>query len=99
MAKGISLPEGFDGSYAPAGEACAGATMITVADGTMMDGAMTVTDLIEDPVNPNRVDTQIEISAGGETVIDAATITLSDDRQRLDFVYADGSVITWNRCP
>ncbi len=57
VAEGVALPAGFDGEYAPEGVTCNSNLTITVENGEMVggDGAMTVTDLIEDPVNPRKV--------------------------------------------
>jgi hypothetical protein len=100
LAEAVALPTGFDGSYAAEGEACTGASLITVAEGTflMMDGAVTVTDLIEFPGEPNRVEASLELSGGGGDWTDTAVITLAEDGQSLSFDYADGSRVVWNRC-
>jgi hypothetical protein len=96
----VALPTGFDGLYVPDGETCGSASQITVKDGNfiMMDGAMTVTDLIEDPVNPRRVDASLALSGGGADWTDSAVITLADDGQSLHFAYADGTEVVWARC-
>lgn len=100
LAQGISLPIGFDGVYAPMGHGCGDAGRITVKDGVMtgLDGAMTVTDLIEDPVNPRKVEASLMISGGGAEWEDSAVITLDETGKALRFDHADGSVSVWTRC-
>lgn len=96
----VALPDGFDGTYVPMGSTCADALQATVQDGVvlMMDGSIMVTDLIEDPVNPRRVEATLELSAGGGEWTDSAVLTLSEDGTILRFDYADGTSIDWVRC-
>ncbi len=56
----------------------------------VMDGAMSVTDLIEDPVNPRKVEATLEISAGGGEWTESAVMTLAEDGQSLRFDYPTG---------
>lgn len=101
LAQGVDLPLGFDGRYAPEGVACEGLMVITVEDGIMAGGdfGIIVTDLVEDPVNPRRVEASLLSQGGGEEWADSAVLTLAEDGQSLRFDYADGTGITWLRCP
>ncbi|MGL4234945.1 hypothetical protein [Tabrizicola sp.] len=81
----VELPRGFDGRYAPEGVTCGDALVITVEKGVMIggDGAMTVTDLIEDPVNPRKVEATLLNEGGGGEWMDSAVLTLAEDGKSL----------------
>jgi hypothetical protein len=100
--EGVALPPGFDGLYAPEGMPCAGSGRIQVEKGTFihMDGAMTVTDLIEFPGEPNKVEVTMLGSGGGGEWTESAVITLSvtDRDTALVLDYADGNRSIWLRC-
>lgn len=100
-AEGVALPLGFDGDYVPDGAPCDPRNAISVNDGSMVGAefAITVTDLIEDPVEPNRVEASLLHSAGGEEWIESAVIILSEDGRELTFEYPDGQSMVWLRCP
>ena len=97
----VELPLGFDGRYAPEGVACEGLAVITVEKGVMIGGefAITVTDLIEDPVDPRKVEATLFNEGGGGEWTDSAVLTLSEDEQNLRFDYAEGGTAVWTRCP
>jgi hypothetical protein len=97
---GIILPPGFDGLYAPEGLPCEGSPRIAVKDGVMVgeEFAITVTDLIEDPVNPRKVEATLLNQGGGGEWEDSAVLTLADDGQSLMFDYPDGTRNIWQRC-
>lgn len=104
QAEAVSLPLGFDGLYATEGMPCGGAPaqQITVEDGvfTFMDGALSVTDLIEYPGDPNKVEVSLLASGGGEERTESAVITLSTNEtgQALVVDYPDGDRSIWLRC-
>jgi hypothetical protein len=99
--EGILLPPGFDGTYAPEGMACEGLARIEVKDGVMVGGefAITVTDIVEHPTDPRKVEASLLNSAGGEEWVDSAALTLTEDGQSLRFDYPDGGSVVWVRCP
>lgn len=96
----VLLPTGFDGSYAPEGLACAGSPRIVVKDGVMVgdEFSITVTDLVEDPVNPRKVEATLLNSGGGGEWEDSAVLTLTDDDASLVFAYPDGTRTIWAKC-
>ncbi|MBL9049416.1 MAG: hypothetical protein JNK19_04815 [Tabrizicola sp.] len=96
----VLLPDGFDGAYAPDGAVCEGLSVITIAEGVMVGAefAISVTDLIEDPVNPRKVEATLLNSGGGAEWTDSAVLELSEDGTRLTFDYPDGSQVVWLRC-
>jgi hypothetical protein len=96
----VALPTGFDGVYATEGLACDGLGRVEVADGVMVGAefAITVTDLIEVPGEPNKVEATLLNEAGGGSWTDSAVLTLSEDTQALRFDYPDGTVTVWMRC-
>ena len=59
---------------------------------------ITVTDIIEFPGDPNKVEASLLNEAGGGSWMDSAVLTLADDGRTLRFDYPDGSVAVWNRC-
>jgi hypothetical protein len=95
----VLLPTGFDGIYATEGLGCDDLGRVEVKDGVMMGAefAITVTDLIEFPGEPNKVEATLLNDAGGGVWTDSAVITLAADGS-LQFSYADGSVAVWRRC-
>lgn len=95
----VLLPPGFDGVYATEGLGCADLGRVEVKDGVMMGAefAITVTDLIEFPGEPNKVEATLLNDAGGGVWTDSAVITLAEDGS-LQFSYPDGSVAVWRRC-
>jgi hypothetical protein len=103
-ADAVSLPPGFDGLYATEGTPCGGALsqQITVEDGVIlfMDGAMSVTDLIEFPGEPNKVEVSLLASGGGGEWTESAVIELSSNEtgQALVVDYPDGNRSIWVRC-
>ncbi len=100
-AEGILLPPGFDGLYAPEGMACTGFSAISVEAGVMTGSefAITVTDLVEFPGEPNRVEATMLNEGGGGDWEDSAILTLSADGTTLRFDYPDGTSVVWSRCP
>jgi hypothetical protein len=97
--RAVALPAGFDGHYAPEGEACDGPAAVMVSEGVMIGAefAITVTDLIEDP-DPRKVEASLFNEAGGGSWTDSAVITLAEDGQGLTFAYPDGTTVVWLRC-
>lgn len=95
----VLLPTGFDGVYGAEGLGCDDLGRVEVKDGVMMGAefAITVTDLIEFPGEPNKVEASLLNDAGGGEWTDSAVITLAADGS-LQFTYADGSVAVWSRC-
>jgi hypothetical protein len=65
-----------------------------------MDGALTVTDLIEFPGEPNKVEVTMLGSGGGGEWTESAVITLSvtDYDTSLVLDYPDGNRSIWLRC-
>jgi hypothetical protein len=100
--EGVTLPPGFDGLYAPEGMPCAGSGRITVENGVFifMDGALTVTDLIESPGEANKVEATMLGSGGGGEWTESAVITLSETDLGTALVldYPDGNRSIWDRC-
>lgn len=96
----VALPEGFDGVYATEGMTCDNLGRVEVKDGVMTGAefAITVTELIEFPGEPNRVDAALLNEGGGGEWTDSAVLTLADDGSTLQFAYPDGSVVVWSRC-
>lgn len=101
FADAVALPLGFDGDYVPDGAPCDLPNAISVKDGTMVGAefSISVTDLIEDPTNPRRVEATLLHEAGGEEWTGSAVLTLSDDERELNFDYPDGGSTVWLRCP
>lgn len=99
--EGLALPTGFDGSYATEGMACEGPGRVEIKDGVMVGAefAITVTDLIAFPGEPNKVEATLLNEGGGGSWTDSAVLTLSGDGQALRFDYPDGTVTVWTRCP
>jgi hypothetical protein len=99
---GVALPTGFDGLYAYEGMPCSDDRRIRVEDGTLifLDGALTVTDLIEFPGAPNKVEVTMLASGGGGEWTEAAVLTLNvgDMGTALVVDYPDGSRSIWQRC-
>jgi hypothetical protein len=102
LAQGVTLPTGFDGLYAPEGMPCSVESRIRVEDGSFihMDGALTVTDLIEFPGDPNKVEVSLLGSGGGGEWTESAILTLSitDRDTALVWDYPDGTRNIWTRC-
>ena len=98
--RAVLLPTGFDGVYAAEGMSCDGLGRIDVKDGVMVGAefAISVTDLVEFPGEPNKVEATLLNEGGGGEWTDSAVITLADDGQELRFDYPDGSVAVWSRC-
>jgi hypothetical protein len=96
----VALPTGFDGVYATEGLACDNLGRVEVKDGVMVGAefAITVTDLIEFPGEPNRVEATLLNQGGGGEWTDSAIITLSEHGHSLRFDYPDGSTALWSRC-
>ncbi|WP_374427061.1 hypothetical protein [Tabrizicola sp.] len=94
----VALPSGFDGVYATEGLGCDDLGRVEVGGGVMVGAefAITVTDLIEFPGEPNKVEATLLNEGGGGSWTDSAVITLAEDELR--FEYPDGSVATWTRC-
>jgi hypothetical protein len=100
LAQGISLPPGFDGRYAPMGESCDGVYAITVAGGviTVMDGAMVVMDLVEQPGRADQVVVTLDVSIADYQATETAVLTLVERGQELHIDYPDGTSERWRRC-
>ena len=100
--EGVALPPGFDGMYAPEGMPCSVEGRIRVENGSFihMDGALTVTDLIEFPGEPNKVEVTLLGSGGGGEWTESAVVTLSVGERDTALVwdYADGTRNIWTRC-
>ena len=100
--RGVALPTGFDGLYAPEGLPCHGIGRISLRDGVFQgDGwTWTVTDVIEMPGEPDKVDVALKTSRIGERWTEAVVITRSTDGQGpvLVFDYANGTRNIWKRC-
>lgn len=96
----VTLPMGFDGVYTTEGLACDGLGRVEVRDGVMLGAefAITVTDLVEFPGAPNKVEATLVNDAGGGQWTDSAVMTVAEDGQTLRFDYPDGSVAVWTRC-
>lgn len=96
----VALPTGFDGTYAPEGMACDGLGLVEVKDGVMVGAefAISVTDLVEFPGEPNRVEATLLNSGGGGEWEDSAVLTLERDGRSLVFDYPGGTRTVWNRC-
>lgn len=99
---GVALPTGFDGVYASEGMPCGVGERITVKDGTIfgMEWGMTVTDLIEFPGEPDRVEVSLLVSGGGEEWVESAMIRRESDGQGQVLVldYPDGNRTIWTLC-
>lgn len=97
--EGVSPGPGVDGSYAPEGMACDGLGRIEVSGGSIVGAefAITITDIVELPGEPNKVEVSLLNQGGGGEWVDSAMLTISEDA--LQFDYPDGSVVVWNRCP
>jgi|GEM_PF-4711508 len=97
---GVSLGPGFDGAWATDGMTCDDLGRVEIGEGVMVGAefAITVTDIVEFPGEPNRVEATLLNEAGGGSWTDSAVLTLSDDGQELRFAYPDGSVAVWSRC-
>jgi hypothetical protein len=95
----VLLPTGFDGVYATEGLGCDDLGRVEVKDGVMVGAefAITVTDLVEVPGEPNKVEATLLNEGGGGEWTDSAILTLSDDGS-LRFDYPDGAVAVWSRC-
>lgn len=100
-AEAHALPDGFDGDYVPDGAPCDVQNAISVRNGIIVGAefAITVTDLIEDPVDPRKVEATLLNEGGGGEWTDSAVITLSEDGQELSWDYPDGTSMAWLRCP
>lgn len=99
---GIALPTGFDGIYASEGMTCGTGERITVENGTIYgeEWGMTVTDLIEFPGEPNKVEATLAVSGGGGEWEESAVIRLESgvDGTALVLDYPDGNRTIWARC-
>lgn len=97
---GIALPAGFDGVYATEGLSCGDLGRVEVKDGVMVGAefAITVTDLVEFPGEPNKVEASLLNQGGGGEWEDSAVLTLAGDGTTLRFDYPDGSSVVWTRC-
>ena len=99
---GVALPTGFDGIYAAEGMPCGTGEPITVKDGTIfgMEWGMTVTDLIESPADPDRVEASLLVSGGGEEWVESVVIRRESDGQGQVLVldYPDGNRSIWTLC-
>ena len=99
---GVALPTGFDGTYASEGMPCGTGEPITVKDGTLfgMEWGMSVTDLIEYPNDPDRVEASLLVSGGGEEWVESAVIRRESDGQGQVLVldYPDGNRSIWTLC-
>jgi hypothetical protein len=102
LAEAISLPPGFDGLYAAEGMPCSTEGRIRVEAGSFihMDGALSVTDLIEFPGDPNKVEVTLLGSGGGGEWTESAVLTLSVGERDTALVwdYPDGTRNIWTRC-
>lgn len=100
--EGGALPTGFDGIYAAEGMPCGTGERITVKDGTIFgeEWGMTVTDLIEFPGEPDKVEATLLVSGGGEDQVDSAVIRRESDGTGSVLVldYPDGNRSIWTRC-
>lgn len=96
----VSPGQDFNGIYAPEGMTCDGLGRIEVTDGVMVGAefAISITDFIEFPGEPNRVEATLLNQGGGGDWVDSAILTLSEDGRSLRFDYPDGSTAAWNRC-
>ncbi|MFM7335268.1 MAG: hypothetical protein ACKO2N_22465 [Tabrizicola sp.] len=95
----VLLPTGFDGVYATQGLGCDDLGRVEVKDGVMVGAefAITVTDLIEFPGEPNKVEATLLNEGGGGSWTDSAVLSLAKDGS-LQFDYPDGSRVLWSRC-
>lgn len=100
--EGMALPTGFDGIYASEGMTCGSGERITVESGTIIgaEWGMTVTDLIEFPGEPNKVEATLAVSGGGGEWEESAVIRLESgvDGPALVLDYPDGNRSIWKRC-
>lgn len=100
--EGVALPAGFDGIYSGEGVPCGAGERITVKDGTIFgaEWGMTITDLIEFPGEPDRVEASLLVSGGGGEWEDSAMIRRESDGQGQVLVldYPDGSRTIWKLC-
>ena len=100
--EGVARPTGFAGIYAAEGLPCGAGQPITVKDGTLygMEWGMTVTDLIEFPNDPDRVEASLLVSAGGEEWAESVVIRRESDGQGQVLVldYPDGNRSIWTLC-
>jgi hypothetical protein len=73
---------------------------VEIGNGVMVGAefAITVTDIIEFPGEPNKVEATLLNEAGGGSWTDSAVLTLAEDGRTLRFDYPDGSVAVWSRC-
>ncbi len=98
-AEPVTLPTGFDGSYAVEGLTCADDVgRVDVRNGVMTGAefAITVTDLVEYPGEPDRISATLWNEGGGGAWEDSAEIRRLADG--LEFSYPDGSRVLWARC-
>lgn len=97
--EGVSPGPGVDGVYAPDGMTCDSLGRIEVSGGSIVGAefAITITDILELPGEPNTVEVSLLNQAGGGEWTESARLTIAD--QSLQFDYPDGSVVVWNRCP
>ena len=67
LADAVSPGPDFNGTFAPEGMTCDGLGRIEVADGVMLGAefAITITDLIEFPGAPNKVEATLLNQGGG----------------------------------
>ncbi len=102
FAREVTLPPDFQGLYAPEGMPCSTEGRIRVEGGSFihMDGALTVTDLIEFPGDPNKVEVSLLGNGGGGEWTESAVLTLSvtDRDTALVWDYPDGTRNIWTRC-
>jgi hypothetical protein len=96
----VSPGADFNGTYAPEGMTCDGAGRIKVTDGAMVGAefAISITDVIEFPGEPNKVEVTLLNQGGGGEWVDSAVLTSAEDDRSLRFDYPDGSTVLWNRC-
>lgn len=96
----VSPGADFNGTYAPEGLTCDGPGRIRVTDGVMVGAefAISITDLIEFPGEPNKVEATLLNQGGGGEWVDSAILTLAEDGRSPRFDYPDGSTLVWNRC-
>ena len=95
----VALPDGFDGTYAVEGMTCRNAIgRVSLSDGVMVGAefAITVTDLVEFPGEPDRISATLWNEGGGGAWEDSAEIVRLTDG--LQFTYPDGSRVVWPRC-
>jgi hypothetical protein len=96
---GVALPTGFDGTYAVEGMTCEDDLgRVTVTDGVMVGAefAITVTELVEYPGEPDRILASLLNQGGGGEWDDSAELLRQESG--LQFTYPDGSRVLWSRC-